>query len=155
MLIPKCYNTEHFCSWCPKWDLNPQNSGFESDTYANSVIRAYRILEVCSPHSSITGTVLRCSSNDIFKESYRFVIPQCFSLTTLKNALTKIGGMVFYICHTSNHLITGINPQAITLDGGPSESRTRDPYLARVVLSQLSYGPISRHIFSKTLLFPK
>ena len=43
--------------WCPKWDLNPQNSGFESDTYANSVIRAYRILKVCTPYSSITGTV--------------------------------------------------------------------------------------------------
>lgn len=51
LLIPKCYNTEHFCSWCPKWDLNPQNSGFESDTYANSVIRAYRI-SGCAPPSA-------------------------------------------------------------------------------------------------------
>ena len=29
-----------FIKWCPKWESNPQNSDFESDTYANSVIGA-------------------------------------------------------------------------------------------------------------------
>ena len=32
--------------------------------------------------------------------------------------------------------------------GGPRESRTPDPYLARVVLSQLSYGPIKTGLLS-------
>ena len=27
--------------WCLGWDLNPQNAGFESATYANSVTKAY------------------------------------------------------------------------------------------------------------------
>ena len=30
----------HSSVWCPGRDLNPQNSGFESDTYTNSVTRA-------------------------------------------------------------------------------------------------------------------
>lgn len=34
------------------------------------------------------------------------------------------------------------------LDGGPSESRTRDLLLARQVLSQLSYGPIKAGLLS-------
>ena len=27
--------------WYPEWDLNPQNTVFETVTYANSVIKAY------------------------------------------------------------------------------------------------------------------
>ena len=29
-----------FLFWCLRWDLNPQNAGFESATYANSVTKA-------------------------------------------------------------------------------------------------------------------
>ena len=30
-------------TWWPGWDSNPQNSDFESDTYANSITRPYNI----------------------------------------------------------------------------------------------------------------
>ena len=30
-----------FIKWCGRWDSNPQNSGFESDTYTNSITSAW------------------------------------------------------------------------------------------------------------------